>query len=294
MTDPNETENGDALASGDGSARPSASDPAITRESVSSRVEPPRPEPTRHALERWAESGIARFGAPGRQDAKRPKVVTIDVKKGRVSATVRLAKKGLVDVTVELPLLVESGWDRVSEVFAMHTLAVARLLAGDLPEIFLVQLEERGVSLLPRFDESVVTRCDCDETLAGCEHRAAVVELLAEEIARDPFVLFLLRGRERPEVLALLGDEDDSPAIAGEAGSADLVESLPADPEAFWAVPQPEPVHLGVVKEPEVPAVLVRRLGEFPFWRGSRLLLPALERMYRRASKAAIETLRGA
>lgn len=296
MTDPSESPQVDPPAP---ASQPAAVDPTPPREAAGrsaepSRPEPARPEPTRHALERWAESGIARFGAPGRADAKRSKVVAIDVKKGLVIATVRLAKKGLVDVSIEMPLLVESAWNRVAEVFAMHTLAVARLLAGDLPEIFLLQLEERGVSLLPPFDAAVVARCDCDESLPGCDHRAAVVELLAEEIARDPFVLFLLRGRERPEVLALLGDEDDAPAIAGEAGAADLVEPLPGDPEQFWAVSQPEPVHLGEVKEPEVPAVLVRRLGEFPFWRGSRLLLPALERMYRRASKAAIETLRGA
>lgn len=270
-----------------GNPREAKPEPAVPRTDVAS------PVVRRHPLENWAIAGMSALGAQVRPDQKRPKVVAIDVSKGVVNASVRLQKKGLVEVNLSVPMLVEQAWSQVAEVFSLHTLAVARLLAGDLPEVFLMQLEERGVALLPPIDASITSRCDCDELKTACEHRAAVVELLAEEIARDPFVLFLLRGRERPEVLRLLGDEDEVPQTTDEPGATDIVEALPADPEVFWAAAQHEPVHLGVIKEPEVPAVLVRRLGEFPFWRGTRLLLPALERMYRRATKAAIDTLRG-
>jgi uncharacterized Zn finger protein len=271
----------------DGSAPPPA-------ETVARAVrDAPPPVVRRRAIEIWAETWIAACSPPTPVVGKRPKVLAIDVAKGRVTASVRYQKKGLVDVAFAVEILPESAWKAVGEVFAAHTLAVARLLAGDLPEIFVAELEQHGVRLLPDFDTNVVTRCDCDEALLTCDHRAAVVELIAEEIARDPFLLFLWRGRDRGEVLRLLGDEEDLVLVGDEHAHSEPADPLPDDPEQFWAVPVLEPLHLGEVREPEVPGVLVRRLGEFPFWRGTRALLPALEQMYRRATKAALEVLRG-
>lgn len=296
MPDPNDDDegvkNGEVAANGDpvlGEPTAAAAESATSSIPVESIADaPPRPR-----AELWLLAQLEAFGQPVRDPSKRPKVVSIEVKRGLVNATLRTARRSIVGVSIEVPALPDSAWTLISSIFSEHTLMVARLLAGELPESFLALLSEKGVALLPGKDDGVVAHCECDVLLERCEHRTAVFELLASELDRDSFLLFLLRGRERAEVLKLLGDDEEHVLGTGEDEAPGELEALPTDPEAFWAAPVTEPLHLGEVKEPEVPAVLVRRLGEFPFWRGTRALVPALERVYRRASKAAIELLRG-
>ena len=78
----------------------------------------------------------------------------------------------------------------------------------------------------------------------------------ARDFDRDPFLVFELRGLKRDELLALLRNRQ--PAAVPEPGAAEeefpvidvpvKLESLPADPEAFWsapALPAPPPESTG-------------------------------------------------
>lgn len=58
-----------------------------------------------------------------------------------------------------------------------------------------------GLSLLPRPGE-VGPRCTCPDEADPCKHSAAVCYLIADALDADPFLVFLLRGRTRDEILA--------------------------------------------------------------------------------------------
>jgi uncharacterized Zn finger protein len=58
-----------------------------------------------------------------------------------------------------------------------------------------------GLDLLPGPGE-VQPRCSCPDWADPCKHAAAVCYLVADELDRDPFLLFLLRGKGRDELLA--------------------------------------------------------------------------------------------
>jgi uncharacterized Zn finger protein len=246
--------------------------------------------PTSSVVRTWFQDALLLFG-PDTKESKRPKVLAIDVSRGRALAQVRFQRRGVVTAEVEITPLSEEAWAAITSIFADQTLIVARLLAGDLPERFVEICRERGISLFPAPGDGFEARCECSETASRCEHRASLLELLAEEIERDPFVLLLLRGKDRSDVLRLLGTEEEPTHVLSEPEPMAAAEPLPTDARAFWSAHERVPLHLGEIKEPEVPAVLVRRLGEFPFWRGARQLLPALERVYRRSSKFAAKLL---
>lgn len=224
----------------------------------------------------------------GRTDAQRV-VSAIAVEGSAVRARVGSAAGGC-DIEIQVPRLDEAERRAVIAQLAERAFFAASLLAGRLPDDVADAFAAAGVSLVPERPPAI--ECDCMEE--SCEHRAAVVALLAEEFERDPLLVLELRGLPRDELRrGLAGAGAASPEVAAaDAEPAEAPLPLPTDPAEFWSTPEPEPLALGPVESPEVHAALTRRLGNLPFWRGRAGLLPLLERIYRQASALAVELYR--
>ena len=145
-----------------------------------------------------------------------------------------------------------------------------------------------GAVALPGELRDLQTDCSCPDWSNPCKHIAAVYYLLGEEFDRDPFLIFRLRGMDRGEFLALLGES------SGPRRSVAPVlppEPLPADPEAFWAVGAlPDDVGASAPAQ-RTGAAIAKRLGKFPFWRGQSLLIDFLDRVYMETAAKTEETL---
>ena len=89
------------------------------------------------------------------------------------------------------------------DVVAAGSGRVASLLAGDLPHPFVEAVEEAGVELLPYAGE-LGWSCSCSAWMDPCPHALAVGTQVGWLVAADPFVLVLLRGLPRDELLARL------------------------------------------------------------------------------------------
>ena len=112
--------------------------------------------------------------------------------------------------------------------------------------------------------------------------------MLGEEFDRDPFLIFRMRGMDRED---LLGPEFRRSALKLE-GPALPAEPLPAQPGEFWSNPLTalrDKDHAGPAVIPDMAGALPRQLSRFPLWRGNRELLPALQDIYRAASRRAVE-----
>jgi uncharacterized Zn finger protein len=94
-------------------------------------------------------------------------------------------------------------WDRVLTAIANQVGHTAALLDGDLPPAIADDLTAIGLSLLPGPGE-IGPRCTCPDEADPCKHAAAVCYRAAEALDHDPFLVFLLRGRTRDDVLASL------------------------------------------------------------------------------------------
>src|SRR5207244_3553262 len=85
---------------------------------------------------------------------------------------------------------------------------------------------EAGASLFPAKAKDLEMRCSCPDYAVPCKHVAAVHYLLAEEIDRDPFLLFTLRGKDREAVLEGLreaqGMAQDPGAVLRRLGPPDF------------------------------------------------------------------------
>lgn len=156
--------------------------------------------------EAWVEAleGIAggRGGrlARGRRWAKANRHADLRIEPGGADASIRADRDDAHEVHVGLRQLRDDEWDAVLDAIAAKAAHAAALLDGELDPAVVADARTVEVELLPR-PRDLRTLCSCPDEVEPCEHAAAVCHLLADAIDADPFVLLLLRGRRRDDVL---------------------------------------------------------------------------------------------
>jgi uncharacterized Zn finger protein len=252
----------------------------------------------------------------GKSYARKGQVTSIKIEAGLVRAKVQGSNPKPYSVTIKVRTLNGSEWDLLAEKLALKPIFAAKLLAGEMPEDIDSEFKEIGLSLFPETLDDLETDCSCPDWSNPCKHIAAVYYLLGEEFDRDPFLIFKLRGVDMDDFMSILGKgsssekqnlvaEDRSflevPGVQSglDTRSENEVEAspfspepLPFDAETFWGKssenPEEEENSSFEVRIPPVPAMLPKRLGKFPFWRGEEDLLEVLEEVYKNTSPAGM------
>jgi uncharacterized Zn finger protein len=140
---------------------------------------------------------------------------------GEVRAQVQGRKNLPYEVRVRVRRFTDDEWNRVLHTISAQLGRAAALLDGDLPPEVADDVAAAGLDLLPGAGE-VGPRCTCPDDADPCKHSAAVCYLVADALDADPFVVLLLRGRTREEVLAGLrslrrGEDRDRAQVSGMA-----------------------------------------------------------------------------
>ena len=242
----------------------------------------------------------ARLGR-GRSYARSGQVRSIKIEKGMVTAQVQGSRRNPYEIIINIRTLTLPQWKKLAAVFSGQAIFAAKLLNGEIPQDIEEAFEELGLSLFPDKPGDLQTECSCPDWSNPCKHIAAVYYLLGEEFDRDPFLIFKLRGIEREELIALMNEisgektflkpVESAETEAGESVSAP--EPLVSDVAGFWEGKSiPEGIS-GAVVIPRAPAALLKRLGNFPFWRGNTPLIETLEPVYSQASRLGMEAFLG-
>ena len=231
----------------------------------------------------------ARLGR-GRSYARKGQVTAIDIGPGKVTAKVQGSRPTPYAVTIKIPQLGDKDWEKLVVELNSQAVFAAKLLAGEMPQDIETAFTKAGLSLFPKSLKEIETDCSCPDWSNPCKHIAAVYYLIGEEFDRDPFLLFRLRGTDRERICGRL-----SPTPSAKAGPAEkplepvaTPEPLPGDAAAFWASPSLPADLCGEVRRPPVSAAGPKRLGGFPFWRGTDRLLEALTPTYSAAAQRGL------
>ena len=268
----------------------------------------------------------------GRTLARRMQVKSIDVQFGRILAEVDEDLLGGCLVEIEILPLRDEEWSAVLDALAGEALYAAQFLAGENEwEVFLTVLDtvfaDAKVSLLSSTSEvgELVAHCDvCESQHSACKHALVVLYRFGQMIADDPWLLLMLRGRDRQQVLAGLrlrrsdgGEEQpdgdnaspnmiSDPVLAGYDGLRALEDSaeqrgegpaLAAQIDTFWGGRQLGPggtrhdlraLHYNIAP-PLIRLALLRRLGPPPFHQDSPETYDRLARIYFEVSAKALE-----
>jgi len=275
---------------------------------------------------RWVETlesfNVGSRLSRGRAYARRGQVTSIDIAGGLVTARVQGSRSRPYKVKIRVKPLTRRQRRMLADSLSRRPILLARLLAGEMPEDIGEVFREAGVSPFPEGADDLTADCSCPDWMTPCKHIAAVHYLLAEELDRDAFLVFRLRGIERGELADLAGGGPDRPPGEADPGG---VASPPASPPASAsggprapspaAPPAPppglSPAQSEVFQRTPGPArggeelpddwddtplptgSPLEQLGSFPFWRGREDLLSVLEEVQHRASPVGLAIAEG-
>ncbi|MFI6505363.1 SWIM zinc finger family protein [Nonomuraea typhae] len=165
----------------------------------------------------------------GRAYAKTGQVGPITVSPGRLAAIT----EGEYDTVVRVSHLTDAEWNRFLDQVAAQSGHLAALLDGEVPHDLVEAAEDAAVPLLPTVGD-LEPECSCPDWGHPCKHAAALCYQASWLLDGDPFVLLLLRGRGRDDLLAALQQRDvPAPADTGTPARAAYalgVPPLPAPP----------------------------------------------------------------
>jgi len=226
----------------------------------------------------------------GRSYARQGQVIDINIKKGKVTSNVQGSRPKPYKVDIDMKQLTDKDWDNALDAMSEQAIFAAKLLAGEMPEDIEDAFKSAKISLFP-MKKDIGTHCSCPDDANPCKHIAAVYYLLGERFDEDPFLIFLLRGRSKDEVMELLRkrrsfddqdlEEDEESAIASSA----IIESLElANDQSFWELKSPIDNLKIVINPPEVDMAIIKRLGEPLFWKIQKRFSDSISPIYSRIS----------
>lgn len=186
----------------------------------------------------------------------------VEIEPGTAKTTASSGRRMHYDATITVPTLTLDETDDIVAFIAEKTERIAAVLDGELP----LDLPH----LVTFAADQIVPGCTCQSVDQPCKHAAAVVQLLADAVADDPFDLLHLRGLPRTDLVAKLTErrrqqqpDEDHAATAEPTPTASEVDGADVSPSsseptlrfaaATGALPPDPP-------RPELP----RRLPPFP------------------------------
>jgi uncharacterized Zn finger protein len=211
----------------------------------------------------WASAWVTTFEERSRLDPNRMprgleyatsgQVTDLVLMPGEARARAQGRMAAPYEIRIRVRPFTDEEWDRVLDVISAHVGRAAALLDGELPPEIAQDVACTGLDLVPGVAE-VGPRCTCPDDAEPCKHSAGACFLVADALDADPFVLLLLRGRTRDEVLAALrarrraaepGPSGERPEAAQDTG-VDARETFAAWPKR-GPVPAPPlpPAHAG-------------------------------------------------
>lgn len=215
------------------------------------------PRPGRRGRSWWAQEFVAAMEdaalAPtllrrGRRFAGSGRVGPITVSPGRIGAVVD-DPDGTFAVEVRLGVLDDAEWGRLLDQVAAEAGHLAALVDGELPRALVDSAAAADVHLLPTVGD-LESDCGCPDIGDPCQHAAALCYQTAWLLDDDPFVLTVLRGRDRAALVGELVPRTAAPQ--GEPAAEAFALPLPQLP-----LPGPVPARTVPTAVPPAPGLPV-------------------------------------
>lgn len=167
----------------------------------------------------------------GRTYARKGAVRELEVHPGYIASRVVGRTGELYDVTIGVRQLAAAEWEQVAEAIAARAAHLAALLDGELDPGIVEDARAVDVELLPRASD-LRPDCSCPDWAEPCKHAAATCYVVANELDRDPFELFLVRGMDRRDLISLVRSKRSGSEVAAPEGAPPAVEGVRAS--AVW------------------------------------------------------------
>jgi len=233
------------------------------------------------------------------------RILSFGIEQALVSATVRgnvnayfgVYKEPQYKTQIRLAPIPDQDWDKAIAKLGSNAALISQLLMGQMPERIDQVFADMRLHLLPQSrTDFALTKCSCPDYANPCKHIAGVYFRLAEMLDSDPFLLFELRGLSRERLHQALSQTPLGQALVSmmdeRADAVEPAESFFTRPQAaesapdyrhFWTGAKRLPTEIEPAIPAVVPAILVRKAGDFPgFWGRENSFVEVMEGVYGR------------
>ncbi|MCP4313177.1 MAG: DEAD/DEAH box helicase family protein [Bacteroidetes bacterium] len=150
----------------------------------------------------------------GRSYANKGAVKDLLISKQRIIANVQGTRVKPYKVTVGIPEFTTTQKETLTDVILNNPLLLSKLLNRQLPESLYTMAESHYIRIFPGRWDDLEMKCSCPDWAVPCKHLAAVINVIANEIDRNPFLIFKLHGYDIIKTLRSLGIEAISETVS--------------------------------------------------------------------------------
>lgn len=142
----------------------------------------------------------------GKTYARNGSVKSVEIKGNKIRAKVQGSSFRPYKVEINIPKFTDGQKKTVIETIKKNPFFLSKLLSYEVPPKLNEQLIGKGISIFPKRWSDIQGFCSCPDSALPCKHLAAIVYLVANEIDKNPFVIFSLHGFDLPKELEKIGN----------------------------------------------------------------------------------------
>ena len=147
----------------------------------------------------------------GRTYANTGKVLNVQLREGIVEAKVKGRRAKPYQIAITLKKFNNEEIEKIQSCICEDPYLASELAMGKLPGELLSRLSQNSIFLLPTSWHDFEAKCSCPDWANPCKHIAAVYYLIANEVDKNPFILFHLRGIETNTLMLAAGFAESLP-----------------------------------------------------------------------------------
>lgn len=132
----------------------------------------------------------------GKRYARNGSVLRLTIDETSVRADVQGSRRQPYKVSISLDRFCARDQAAVLDAVVQNPVVLSQLLAGALPPMLFESFREKHIPLFPETWSDMSASCSCPDWADCCKHIAAVIFLIANEVDKNPFLLFEMHGLE--------------------------------------------------------------------------------------------------
>lgn len=161
----------------------------------------------------------------GKTYANKGAVQGLKITDNQISASVKGSQPRPYRIKLSVPLFTSSERSALLTEIQENPATLAQLLNRQLPPELTDFATRQSIRLFPRSFDDLTMGCSCPDYAIPCKHLAAVVYVIANEIDRNPFLVFQLKGLD---ILAEL-QKNQTESLTGTMGSVLSLRDIATD-----------------------------------------------------------------
>ena len=130
----------------------------------------------------------------GRTYANKGAARNIEISKNKITADVKGSQRRPYKIVVTIPPFSKKEQATIIEVVTANPIYLSKLLNRELPTELNAACSQQGVELFPKSWRDINGKCSCPDWAVPCKHLASVLYLIANEIDKNPFLVFQLHN----------------------------------------------------------------------------------------------------